>query len=451
MGHLTTALTTRRRAREHGADVEAGEDSADIKTMDIKIKPRSVTPYRIGMVAFLLVVISMFSYGYITYGLQSTQAVQLERLTVSAVGPGIFRDFIPITGNVVPRNSVFLDSIDGGQISEIFVEEGALVEAGQSLLILKNTGLQLEVIGREAQLAEQINNLAVTQLSIEQNRLMHRRNLIDIDYLIEKLGRQHERYKQLVNSGGVTQEELENLQLDHDYQSALRIAVAESQRLDELSQSRQSETLQIAVDNLNKNISIARENLDNLTIRAPISGQLTSLEADIGESKSRGQRIGKIDEVDSFKVSAFIDEFYLARVLIGQTGAVTIDDKEYLLTVGKIFPEVLDRQFEIDLVFDELPSNVRRGQTLRLRLEIGDSTETITIPNGPYYDDTGGLWVYVVDPDLQSASRRDVRLGRRNPEYIEVIDGLFDGEQVITSSYLNFGESERLLIRQDTQ
>jgi HlyD family secretion protein len=415
--------------------------------MDRHVQARPVTPARLLTAFAVLVLLALLACGSWRFALQSTFSVSGQRLDIETVHRAIFHDYIPISGRVVPGSSVYVDAVDGGQVTGVFVEEGAFVESGQPLVALKNTTLQLEVIGREAQLAEQINNLSVTQLAFEQNRLSHRRTLIEVDHRIDATTRRLDRLEALADAGGSTREQIEEVEAERRYQTELREAVAESQRLDAAAQQKQLDTLAVAVDSLTRNIAIARDNLANLTLRAPIRGQLTSLEANVGESKSRGQRIGKIDDVASFKVSALVDEFYLGRVREGQTAAVDIDGNAHALTVTKIYPEVRSRQFEVDLAFEgSLPDSIRRGQTLRLRLEIGANTQSLTLANGPFFDDSGGQWVYVVADDERSAARREVRLGRRTPEQVEVLDGLAEGDRVITSGYRNFGGVTQLLL-----
>jgi HlyD family secretion protein len=226
------------------------------------------------------------------------------------------------------------------------------------------------------------------------------------------------------------------------------VPAREAIRLDEEFRDNQIARMNAAQDAMNRNLAIARENLENLVIIAPISGQLTLLEANVGESKAAGQRVGQVDEVNAFKVNAFIDEFYISRVTIGQVATADIDGKTYELEVNKVYPDVSNRQFEVDLLFmTDPPAVIRRGQTLRMRLEIGQPADTLVVANGAFFDDTGGQWVFVVDPSGDYAERRSVRFGRRNPEGIEVLDGLEQGEEVITSSYESFLTFDRIQFR----
>ena len=426
-------------------DAQAAGDEIVLSAMDQRIARRLVTPPRVALAAGTVLLVAVTAYAYLEYGLTRTLTVGAERVTVSAVAYDTFREYIPITGNVVPRTTVYLDAIEGGQITAVHVEEGALVTAGQPLVAFKNSNLELQVIGAEAQLTEQLNYLSTTRQSFEQSRLRNQRELIDIDYQIDRLTRELARRRPLVSTGGATKGLIDDLEAELGRYRALRGPVEQQVRLDEEFGANQLVRMSEALDAMNRNLSIARDNLSNLVITAPIDGQLTSLEANAGESKARGQRVGQVDELDAFKVSAFVDEFYLSRVVVGQLAEVEIDGKGYVLQVSKEYPGVRDRQFEIDLKFIGGASpQVRRGQTVRMRLEIGQPADTLVLANGAFYDDTGGQWVFVIDESGGFAVRRDVRLGRRNPEGIEVLEGLREGERVITSGYESFERFDRI-------
>ena len=425
------------------------DDDVVLSAMDRRIERRLVTPQRLAIAAGVLLLIAVSVYGYVEFGLRRTLTVASERLTVSKVGYGTFHEYIPVTGNVVPRTTVYLDAVDGGQIVAVHVEEGELVKAGDPIVSFKNTNLQLQVINAEAQLTEQMNALQTTRQNFEQNRLRNKSNLIEIEYQIDRLTRDLERRKPLLKTGGATQKEIDDLETELARYKRQRGPAEEAIQLDDEFGKNQLKQMGDALDAMNKSLAITRSNLDNLMITAPIPGQLTQLEANVGESKSPGQRVGQIDELNAFKVSAFIDEFYLSRVAIGQTATVDIDGKTYDLQVSKVYPDVKDRQFEVDLAFTGEPPALRRGQTLRMRLEIGQPADTLVLANGAFFDDTGGQWVFVVDPSGNFAERRPVRFGRRNPEGIEVLEGLRQGEEVITSSYENLMTFDRIQFNAD--
>ena len=420
-------------------------DEVILSAMDTPIERRLVTPQRVAWVVAALLLVALSTYVYVEYGLTRTLTVGAERVTVSRVAFDTFREYIPVTGNVVPRTTVYLDAVEGGQIMAVHVEEGAFVKAGQPLVTLQNSNLELQVIGAEAQLTEQLNYLSTTRQNFEQSRLRNQRELIDVEYQIDRLTRELMRRRPLLTTGGATKGQIDDLEAELTRYQKVRGAVEQQLRLDEDFGANQLTRMSEALDAMNKNLAIARNNLANLVIVAPIDGQLTSLEANVGESKARGQRVGQVDEQNAFKVSAFVDEFYLSRVALGQLAEVEIDGRRYELEVVKEYPDVRERQFEIGLEFvGEPPPQIRRGQTLRMRLEIGQPADTLVLANGAFYDDTGGQWVFVVDESGNSAEKRAARFGRRNPEGIEVLEGLRDGERVITSSYESLERFDRI-------
>ena len=413
--------------------------------MDRKIETRSRRPLIIGgaiaagVVLLAIVFLTDTSTSFTLDG---------QRIRTAAVSNGMYEDYIPLRASVEPEKTVYLDAIEGGRVEAILVEEGAFVEEGQPLIDLSNTSLQLDVIAREAEVSEQLNNLRNTQLAIEQNRLKLKGDLIEIDYQVIRLTRLVNRYEELDDNQFISKTDYENSSDELTYWKNRRIVTEESQAQDEKIRLAQIEQLESSVEQLEKNLILARGNLDNLLIRAPRAGQLTSMDAEIGESKARGERLGQIDDVDRFKATALVNEFYLNRVRIGQQAQLEINGRDYLLEISKIYPEVQASQFEIDLRFvGEAPADIRRGQTLQLRLVLGDSNErAVLLANGPFFNDTGGAWVFVLSADGKTATRRPVQLGRRNPNMIEVDGGLVPGDEVIISSYANFIEVERLFI-----
>jgi HlyD family secretion protein len=431
--------------KKDGADKPPGGEDVVLSAMDRRIERKLITPQRIAIAAGVVVLLALSVYAYVQFGLTRTLTVGSERLTVSKVSYGTFREYIPVTGNVVPRTTVYLDAIGGGQVLAVHVEEGAFVKAGDPLVTFKNTDLELRVIQTESQATEQLAQLSTLRMQFDTTNLRNQRDYIDIEYQIDRLTRDLARKKPLVATGGATVGQIDDLEAELKRYQGWLVPAKEALRLDEEFRANQIERMNTAQEMMNKNIAIARQNLENLVIIAPITGQLTLLEANVGESKASGQRVGQVDEVGAFKVNAFVDEFYISRVTIGQVADVDIDGKAYQLTVSKVYPDVTNRQFEIDMLFTEaLPPGIRRGQTVRMRLEIGQPADTLVIANGAFFDDTGGQWVFVLDPSGDYADKRSVRFGRRNPEGIEVLDGLKQGEEVITSSYENLMTFDRI-------
>ena len=414
--------------------------------MDRRIERKSKRPLYVGAgVAFAAALLVAF---WLSDGTSTSFTLDGQRIRTAEVTTGMYEDYIPLRASVEPERTVYLDAIEGGRVEAILVEEGAFVEEGQPLIDLSNTSLQLDVIAREAEVSEQLNNLRNTQLAIEQNRLKLKSDLIEIDYQITRLDRLVTRYEELEGNQFISRTEYEDSRDELEYWRNKRVVTRESQAQDEKIRMAQIEQLESSVAQLEKNLILARANLDNLLIRAPRNGQLTSLDAEIGESKARGERLGQIDDIDRFKATALVNEFYLNRVRLGQPALLEIGGREYRLEVSKVYPEVEASQFEVDLRFiGEAPDDIRRGQTLQLRLVLGDTAEQATLlANGPFFNDTGGAWVFVLDADGKVATRREVTLGRRNPNLIEVEGGLLPGDEVIISSYANFIEVDRLYI-----
>ena len=414
--------------------------------MDRRITTRSRKPLYVGIAGALAA--AVLAAMLLRDGTSTSFTLDGQRIRTAEVHVGVYEDFIPLRASVEPEKTVYLDAIEGGRVERILVEEGAFVEEGQPLIDLSNTSLQLDVIAREAEVSEQLNNLRNTQLAIEQNRLKLKGDLIEIDYQVTRLSRLVDRYQELQGNQFISKTEYENSLDELEYWKNRRIVTRESQAQDEKIRLAQIEQLNGSVAQLEKNLVLARANLENLLIRAPRDGQLTSLEAEIGESKARGERLGQIDDVDRFKATALVNEFYLNRVHVGQQAVLDIGGLEHRLEVSKVYPEVAASQFEIDLRFlGDAPADIRRGQTLQLKLVLGDTREKATlVANGPFFNDTGGAWAFVLDPDGKVATRRDVQFGRRNPNTIEVESGLLPGDVVIVSSYANFIQVERLFI-----
>lgn len=300
---------------------------------------------------------------------------------------GTFLDYIPVTGNVEPRETVYLDAVDGGQVSEVLAEEGAIVTKGQPLLRLSNTNLQLQVLNSEAQLSEQLNWLTSTRLQFEQTRLSHARELIDIHHRIEQMELRLHRVRQLEGDGAISRSDIEDTELELRRLQHLESEIERARAMDEALQGEQMRQLDRTVSGLTRNLTLARESLDNLIIKAPLSGQLTTLDAHLGQSKRPGERLGQVDQIDAFKVVAYVDEHYVSRVRVGQTATTQIDGNTHRLKLLKVYPEVRDREFKVDLAFtNTVPASVRRGQTLQLRLEIGSAGKSLIVANGPFYE-----------------------------------------------------------------
>lgn len=416
------------------------------QAMDRKVVKKAPLAKKLGYGAATLMVIA-FTWWFIDTLLGGRSlSINSQRIIVSAATVGTFEDFIPLRGRLVPRSTVYLDAIEGGRVEEILVEDGAVVEAGELIAILSNTNLQLEVLGREAAVTEQLNNMRTIELQLEQNRLAHKRNLVEIDYEIKRLTRAVARQRDLVARELASRSTIEELADELTYFENRRAVTLESQATDARMQEQQLSQLRAAGTQLEAGLEFAKKNLDELNVRAPLAGKLSGFNIEVGQSIVPGGRLGQIDDPDGYKLNVKIDEFYLGRVDLHQSAVAEHNGKDIALTIAKIYPQVNEGQFEVDMALADDPVGLRRGQTMQVRLTLGDNTDAILIPNGSFYQETGGNWLFVVAPDGSEAVRRTVRLGRRNSEFIEVLDGLEPGEKVITSPYSSYTNMDRLAL-----
>ena len=395
-----------------------------------RIDKRVLIGGAVGVVLLLILLFWLFAPR------SDSMSVPRERLSISSATSGTFDDFLPLRGRVTPLVTVYLDAVEGGRVEKKLVEDGAHVVEGQLLAILSNTELQLSTLEKEAEVEQQLNNMRSQELALTQTRNNNLRDLNQAETDLAKARRQYDLYKPLADKGFVAMKAYKDAQDDMVYQAnrlrILKQSVAQSEAL----QTSQLGQLRAASSSLNSSMGIARGNLTQLSIRAPVTGELSGFDIQLGQSLQQGERVGQIDSTGGNKLQADVDEFYLGRVKIGQTATADADGKTYRLKVAKVYPQVRNGQFQIDLVFDgPAPTSVQRGQTLQTKLTLGDSAKALLIPNGAFFNDTGGNWVFVVDKSGKGATRRQVQLGRRNADFIEVLGGLSPGEQVITSSY----------------
>jgi HlyD family secretion protein len=406
--------------------------------------PRRRWPRRASLGAALVVAGGAAALVALWPGSDRTLAVEGDRVVIARVVRGRFDDFIQIRARATPARTIFLETPQGGQVEAIHVEDGAMVQAGQLLVELSNASLQLDVISREAQITEQLNNLRGLELAHEQNRLTHRRDVVEVGYHVARLTRQLARSERLASDGVVPAAEQEDMREELAYYRRRQKVQLESFETADRLQRAQLVQLRTSATQLEKNLQFARSNLDSLNVKAPAAGQLSAFLLEVGQSLKPGDRMAQIDDPVRYKLTAEIDEFYLNRVDLGQRADYEQNGRRHRLKVARIRPQVQNGRFEADLVFAGDPPDMRRGQTAQLRLQLGQPGEAVLVPNSAFYADTGGSWVFVVSSDRKHAVRRKTRLGRRNPQVIEVLDGLSPGEEIVTSSYTNYLETDRL-------
>lgn len=393
--------------------------------------------------------IVLLSVLWLIFGNHSSKFnVDKDKVMLHTVLLGEFNDYIRVNGQVQPINTIYLSAIEGGTVSEKIVEEGAMVKKGDVIVRLTNPMLSLNILDSEAQLAEKQNHLRNTQVTMEQEKLSLRKEKLQLDLDVERKKRKYKQYKSLYEEQLTPKEDY--LQAKEDYEFAVkgRELVVERQKQDSIFRGIQVDQMEESLGNIRKNLILQRQRIDNLEIKSPIDGQLGLLDVEIGQSVNSGTRIGQISVLSDYKIEAQIDEHYIDRVKNGLPATFERQDKKFDLTVRKVYPEVRDKQFKTDFVFNgERPENIRAGQTYYINLQLGQPVEAILIPRGAFYQNTGGQWIFVVTEDGKKAVRRNIRIGRQNPLYYEVLSGIDPGEKVITSSYDNYGDAQELIFK----
>ena len=378
----------------------------------------------------------------------STYRVERDKLIIETVIEDQFNDYITVPGTVEPISTIFLDAQEGGRVEEILIEEGSMVKEGDIILRLSNPDLYLNILDSEAQLAEKENFLRNTQIAMEQDRLQIKRELLNLKYDIERKERSYEQNEILMKDSLISVEEFIRSKEDLDMAIQSRELFVERQKQDSVFRSVQVDNLKNNLDNMRRNLSLVRQRMENLNVRATVDGQLGLLVPEIGQSISRGANMGQINVLTSFKVTAQIDEHYIDRVRTGLTATLDRQGNAFNLTVRRVYPEVRNGTFKIDMVFtDTIPENIRTGQTYYTSLQLGQPKTAILVPIGGFFQETGGQWIYVLDPSESYATRRDISTGRKNPKYYEIIEGLQPGEKVIISGYDTFGKNEKLIFK----
>ncbi|HEX7344658.1 MAG TPA: HlyD family efflux transporter periplasmic adaptor subunit [bacterium] len=416
--------------------------------MDRKIEKKRWTLKRIAWLSAAALFIVVVLWNILFGDRRSRLNVETERITISTVREGPFQEFIPVTGTVIPLKTIYLDAVEGGRVETVYLEAGSFVNKGDKILKLANTDLLLDVMYREAELFQQSNNLRNTRLAMEQNRLALKAQMLELENQLRKKERTFREFGVLYDKKLIALREFEEAKDEYEYLKAKLELTEKSQEQDSVFRAAQIEQLELSLRRMETNLLLVKENQENLVLAAPISGLLTSLNAEIGESKSRGERLGQVDVLDGFKVRAGIDEHYIARINSGQRGVFTFSGQDFQLSIKKVYPEVKDGRFEVDLEFEASPpEGIRRGQSLHIRLELGDLSTAILLERGGFYQKTGGQWAYVLDKSGQAAVKRNIRIGRQNPEAFEILEGLAPGELVITSSYDNYGDIEKLILK----
>ncbi len=420
--------------------------------MDKPIAARKWRPGAIVLVAGLAIAsLALISLTIASSG-RTRLSIDGERLSVSQVRRGELEEYVPIDGRVQPSTSVFLDLAEGGIVEQIAVESGNPVRKGDLILRFANNAAQKENIETETRLLENLNELRNSKISLTTSNLMLQEQLLDLQYTIQDLEARYARAEQLMKSEHppLSRQEFESLRDQLAYQRNKRALLRERIRKESELERQQTAQIEVSISRVNRNLEVLTRIAESLAVRAPVDGQLSSLTAEAGQSFQRGERIGQIDQLDSFKVQADVDQYYISKVAIGQTGKFEMDGRHYQLRVSKVYPEVAQDAFQVDLMFvGDVPAGIRRGQRLQIDLSLSESRTTNIIDKGGFYRHTNGRWVYRVASDGRSARRTNVVLGRENPQSVEVLEGLEVGDWVITSSYEGLNDVDELKLGAD--
>lgn len=416
--------------------------------MDRVIKKNKWSPQRIALyVGIPLLAAVLMAMLYQTAG-ASKLRVQKERLSFGTVVRGPFQEFIPINGTVLPIKTVFVDAIEGGQVKEVYLEGGEMLKKGDMILKLSNPSLELNYMTLETQLLEQMNNLRNTRITMEENGLNLKEQLLRIDADIIDQQIAHKRNEALFTDSVISEMEYLETKNAYEYSQRRRDLVRLRIRKDSLLRTLQIDQVESSLALGQRNLNAISASLEYLTIRAPIDGQISSVRVEIGETVSQGQNLGQIDVLDGFKVRARIDEHYISRVSPGLQGSFPFAGEQFDLIIRKVYPEVVNGAFEVDMEFvGSLPEGIKRNQNLQIRLALSEEKEALLIPRGGFFNKTGGNWIYVVDEGSGVAYKREIRIGNQSDRFYEVLEGLEAGEVVVTSNYDAYNDIDQLILQ----
>jgi len=416
--------------------------------MDRKIEKKSFLSRKHIMYIVLGLIILVMA-GFMIFGDKSSKyIVDVSRLTIDEVVKDVFQDYITEQGKVEPIRTIYLDAVEGGRVEEILIEEGNMVKKGDVILRLSNDNLLLEITNNEAQVVRAVNELRTARLSMQQQKLANEQQIIQLTKQVTQEKRAYEKNKTLIADNHISQEDYEQSKEAYTASLAQLELVKENYRNDSIYRAIQISSLESSVNSMTKSMTIIRQRLEKLNLKASANGELATLTPEIGQVITYGTRVGTINILDSYKLRVEIDEHYIARITTGLMGECDFANKTYPAKIVKVYPEVQGGRFAVDMEFTgDLPDQIRIGQASRIRLQLGESKEGLLLPKGGFYNKTGGQWVFVLDESGEFATKRDISIGSQNPKYYEVLGGLEEGEKVITSSYQNFADHDKLILK----
>lgn len=416
--------------------------------MDIQLEKRRFSTQKLLIIGGIILLIALIVFVIFSSMGGSKLNVEKERISINTVEKGVFQENIPVNGIVMPITTNYLDALEGGRVEEKFVEDGAILKKGDPILRLSNTDLELSLINQETQVYNLLTQMQISQNAARQNTINKLNQNTDVESGLIEAKRLYELNSKLYEKKVIARQDYIKAKNEYDYQKERMQLSKQILSEDSIAVKQEQSQVQNSYARTQNALELMRRKVADLVVRAPVDGQLTSLDAEIGQSKNKGERLGQIDVLSGFKVRADIDEHYISRIYNGQTGKFTVSGKSYSLSIKKVYTQVTNGRFQVDMQFEEdIPDGIRRGQTLQIRLALSDEKQAILIPKGGFFQQTGGNWIFRINENGDAAYKVDITLGSQNTEYYEVLSGLQPGDQVITSSYDNYGDVQELVLK----
>lgn len=416
--------------------------------MDIPLEKKRFSKSKIGIAVGGLLLLIFIIYLISSAGGNSKLNVDSERIIVSTVTNGVFQENIPVSGIVLPITTIYLDALEGGRVEEIFVEDGAIMKQNEPILRLSNTDLELSLVNQETAVYNLLTQMQISQNAASQNTINKLNQMTDVENAFIEAERVYNLNKKLFDQKAIGSHEFQESENNYNYQKqrmALAKQVLEQDSISTQQEFQQSRNSYVRIQSA---LELMRKKVGDLVVRAPVDGQLTSLDAEIGQSKNKGERLGQIDVLSGFKVRVDVDEHYISRIYTGQTGTFPFNGDQYKLVIKKVYTQVTNGRFQVDMQFeDEVPEGIRRGQSLQIRLALSEEKQATLVPKGGFFQQTGGNWIFKLSDNGDSAYKVDIQLGSQNTEYYEVLQGLNPGDKVVTSSYDNYGDKQELILK----
>ena len=416
--------------------------------MDIPLEKKRFTTSKILMIVGTISIVALILFVILSTTGNAKLNVQKERISIATATQGVFQENIPVNGVVMPITTIYLDALEGGRVEEKFVEDGAIMKKGEPILRLSNTDLELSLVNQETQVYNLLTQMQISQNAARQNTINKLNQYTDVENSLIEAKRLYELNKKLYDKDAIARQDLIKSQNDYNYQKERMQLAKQILEQDSLAVKQEKNQVSSSYQRTQNALELMRRKVADLVVKAPVDGQLTSLDAEIGQSKNKGERLGQIDVLSGYKVRVDIDEHYISRIYTGQTGSFDFDGKNYNLVIKKVYTQVTNGRFQVDMEFEsEVPEGIRRGQTLQIRVALSQEKQALLIPKGGFFQETGGNWIFKVSEDGASAYKADISLGSQNTEYYEVLSGLEPGDRVITSSYDNYEEVQELVLQ----